>query len=76
MLDFILGKITIIKKQEYESKMEHAKEIMGHVDIEDVVFIALALSVENDGIWTDDADFEKQTKIKIWKTGDILSILK
>lgn len=56
--------------------MEHAKEIMGHVDIEDVVFIALALSVENDGIWTDDADFEKQTKIKIWKTGDILSILK
>lgn len=74
LLTFVLGKIIIIKKQEYESKLEEANEIIGNTDMEDAPFIALALSIENNGIWTDDSDFNKQDSIKIWKTKDILSI--
>ncbi|MBS3060935.1 MAG: hypothetical protein J4432_05530 [DPANN group archaeon] len=33
---------------------------------------ALALSIDNDGLWTADKDFDKQNKIKVWKTKDLI----
>lgn len=48
---------------------------MGHVDEDDVVFIALALSIENDGIWSDDAHFKRQNMIKVFKTEDVVKIM-
>jgi predicted nucleic acid-binding protein len=74
LLNFILEKVTIVKQEGYKSKLEQTKEIMRNVDIEDANYIALALSMENDGIWSDDAHFGKQDKIKIWKTKDIVKI--
>ena len=48
---------------------------MASIDIEDVPFIALALSIGNDGIWSDDNHFQKQKKIKIWKTEEVIKML-
>jgi predicted nucleic acid-binding protein len=76
LLNFILEKVTIVKKEEYKSKLEQADEIMSHIDVEDVNYIALALSRENDGIWSDDAHFQKQDKIKVYKTEDIVKLVK
>lgn len=45
---------------------------MKGVDIDDSIYIALALTKENDGIWSDDSDFEKQSKVKVWKTSEII----
>ena len=45
--------------------MNEAKEIMDKIDPSDTPFIALALVVENDGIWSDDRHFEEQNRIKI-----------
>ena len=39
------------------------------------IIIALALSVENDGIWSHDKHFEEQNKIRIWKTDVLLELL-
>jgi len=50
LLNFILGKVNVVKQEDYKFKLEEAKGILGHVDVEDVPFIALALSIENDGI--------------------------
>jgi len=75
LLNFILEKVTIIKQEEYKSKLEQADKIMGHIDIEDVDYIALALSIENGRIWSDDAHFQKQDKIKSYKTEDIVKIV-
>ncbi len=75
LLDSILDYIDIIKKEDYYSKLKEAIEIIGHIDIEDTNYIALALSIKNDGIWSDDAHFDKQNKIKIWKTKDINNLL-
>ena len=72
LLDFILGKITIIKNEEYESNLEQASIIMGNIDLEDVPFIALALSIENDGIWSDDRDFDRQDSINVCNAEDVL----
>lgn len=75
LLDFLLEKIKIVNQQEYKSKLEQADSIIGHIDVGDVDYIALALSIKNDGIWSDDAHFQKQNKIKVYKTEDIVNII-
>ncbi len=75
LLNFLLRKITIVKQEEYSQKLEQANQIFGNIDIGDVPYIALALSIENDGIWSDDAHFQEQNNIKIYKTEEIIKIL-
>jgi len=49
---------------------------MGKIDRDDVPFIALALSFPNDGIWTEDRHFLKQRRVKVWRTRELLKLLK
>ena len=46
---------------------------MEHIDEEDVVFLSTALSISDSVIWSDDRHFEKQDKVKVLKTEDIIS---
>ena len=55
--------------------MDEAKEIIGKIDEKDIQFVALALSIKNDGIWSNDKHFEKQNKIQIFKTANIINII-
>lgn len=48
--------------------MNEAMSVMKDIDIKDSPIPACALSIPNEGIWTVDKGFEKQTKIPIWKT--------
>lgn len=76
ILDILIERVHIIPKSEVEHHVENAKRIIGDVDMDDVPFIALALAVPNDGIWTEDCDFRKQDKIRIWSTNELMEILK
>lgn len=67
--------IEIVPKEIYEEKQNKAIEIIGKIDIKDVPFISCALTLNVDGIWSDDAHFEKQTKIKVYKTQDLIKLL-
>lgn len=71
LFSLITEKIMIVEKEKYEKYLKEAEKIIGSVDKNDIPFIALALSVSNDGIWTDDSDFYKQNRIKVWRTVDI-----
>ena len=75
LLFAILSKIKIIPKSKYESFINKADELIGKIDPKDIPFLALALSFQNDGIWSDDAHFKKQNKIKAWTTKEIISII-
>ena len=75
ILSLLYSKIFIVDDKVIESKMEEAKVVMDKIDPNDTPFIALALSVESDGIWSHDKHFEKQNKLKIWKTGILLKLL-
>lgn len=66
----------MVPKSEIDAFMPDAKRLIGEIDPDDVPFIALALAIHNEGIWTEDEDFKKQNKIKIWKTEDIINLLK
>ncbi len=59
--------ITLVDIEDFIDKLEEGKEIMASIDIEDVPFIALALSIGNDGIWSDDKHFNSRKKLKSGK---------
>ena len=55
---------------------KEAEKIIGNIDPKDVPFVALALAIENEGIWSNDKHFEEIKQIKIWKTSDLLEYIK
>jgi len=52
-----------------------AFQIMRNIDEDDTSFLALALMINGDGIWTNDPHFKKQNEIKVWKTKDMIKLL-
>src|SRR3989338_6077322 len=74
--EIALKNIETISDLIIQDKMPQAKEIMDKIDEKDTPFIAAALSIKNDGIWSDDRHFEKQDKIKVWNTRDLMDYIK
>jgi predicted nucleic acid-binding protein len=75
VISLIFSNITVVPIKFYTSKWKDAEKIIGDIDRDDIPFFALALTVPNDGIWSNDPHFSKQNKIKIWKTTDLMKYL-
>ena len=67
-------KLIILDDKIILTKMEEAKEIMDNIDPDDTPFIAAALATKAD-IWSDDKHFDKQNKVKVWKTKDLMKFV-
>src|SRR3989344_6832508 len=63
-------KLIILDNNLILSKLNDAKNIMDKIDQDDTPFIAAALATNSD-IWSDDKHFQKQNKVKVWKTKDL-----
>lgn len=74
LLATLFKHIKVISTEEIKENWDKAKEIMGHIDQEDVVFVAAALSLDDSVIWSEDKDFERQTMMKVLKTRDIVNL--
>lgn len=60
----------------YSSKLSEANDLIGKRDPKDVPLVALALSMENDGIFSSDTDFEVvKYKFRIWKGSELLKFI-
>lgn len=75
ILGLLLTNINVVPSEQILQQYAEAKQIMGKIDVGDVPFLALALAVQNDGVWTEDKHFQKQSKIKVFKTADLISLL-
>ncbi len=75
ILSTLFKYIKLIPTEEIIKNWKTAKRIMEHIDPEDVVFVAAALTVENSIIWSNDSDFERQETIQVLKTKDMLKLL-
>lgn len=75
VLSLILENISIIPAQKIKVHFNEANNLIGKVAPNDIPFVALALATENDGIWSNDKDFEVLKDIKVWKTTDIISYI-
>ena len=68
--------VKVVSEEEVKSSLQEAKEIMGEIDPDDVIFIASVLSLgENCAIWSDDDHFQKQSKIRVYTTKEMISEL-
>ena len=73
--ELLIDRINVLPKSNIMKHLTEAREIIGDIDRDDITFIALALSIPNNGIWTEDKHFKKQNIIKIWSTKEILDLL-
>ena len=65
----LFSRVTVIDDNKISKKNYLvAKKIMNEIDENDVPFLALALQVDNKGIWSDDKHFLQQKKVKVWST--------
>ena len=71
ILNKLLEYINLVPLELIRSKVNEATKIMRKIDMKDVIFIAAALTINTDFIWSEDKDFEKQENIKILKTKDL-----
>jgi predicted nucleic acid-binding protein len=72
LLALLFEQITIIPKEEYQKFLKTAQTLID--DIDDVPFVALALAIKVDGIWTDDEDFQTNKHFIVFRTKDFASI--
>lgn len=68
--------IRIIPVEELIPHWDEAKKVMEHIDPEDVTIVATALSQENLIVWSDDAHFDRQNKVLVLKTKDMIFLFK
>lgn len=72
LLSLLLENIQIVPKSAFEHKFLQAKELIGNIDPDDAPFLALALSLKQGVIWTEDKDFRKQKKVKTITTTEMI----
>lgn len=71
VLQKIKEKIVFLSDEVTVMKLEEAFSFMKDIDKNDCIFLAAALAT-NSGIWSDDAHFKKQTKVKVWTTKELV----
>ena len=76
LLNLLLENISVVPAHTIQPYFKKAERIIGNIDPKDVPFVALALAIENEGVWSNDKHFEEIKEIKIWKTSDLLKYLK
>jgi predicted nucleic acid-binding protein len=72
LLEIIMTNINVIPIDEYKKYIPEAFKIMKDIDENDTTFLAVALSLKVDGIWSNDPDLSKQDKIKTYTTKDLI----
>ena len=70
LLEKLKDRMIILNDAFIQNKIREAAIIMDKIDADDTPFVAAALASKAD-IWSDDAHFEKQRKIKVYKTVDL-----
>ncbi|HEY0089503.1 MAG TPA: PIN domain-containing protein [Candidatus Lokiarchaeia archaeon] len=69
-------RIFNVPEQEYSKNIKKAEEIIGSIDSKDIPFLAVALSLNVNGIWSNDKHFQRQKKIPIYYTTKLREYLK
>ncbi len=75
LLHLLLKYVKIVNPIIYFRYLKESKKIIGNIDIKDVPFLACALALDA-LIWSDDKHFQKQDKIKVLTTKDMIELNK
>lgn len=72
VLKLLFEHIEVHPQEKYQSQLKEAESLIE--DSADVPFIALSLALENIPIWSDDAHFQHQKRIKVFTTSELFKI--
>jgi predicted nucleic acid-binding protein len=75
LLSLVMFHIEVVQECVFWPWMEHANRVMGAIDEEDVPFVALALA-RGAVVWSDDKHFQRQDKVKVFTTTELLHMIK
>ena len=74
-LSMLYGHVTLMNEKLLGESTSEARSVMDTIDPGDTPFLALALALPVDGIWSDDKHFQKQCHVKVWTTEALLQEL-
>jgi len=75
LLERLSGYFTIVSADAVARRLPEATRIMAGIDPTDSAYLAAALAVPCDGIWSDDLHFRRQTAIRSWTTPELVAEL-
>jgi predicted nucleic acid-binding protein len=73
LLENLLERVILIPTKFFSESLEEANNEMKLIDPDDVVFLACAISLNAD-IWSNDGDFQKQKKVKVFTTEEFMKL--
>lgn len=73
LIQTLLKYVTVVKDEITLPQKELAFELIGKTDPDDVPIMATALAFPGAAIWTSDKHFQKQGRVKILSTAELLS---
>ncbi len=76
LLSLVMKYITVVPYDKYSKFMKEALKIMVKIDEKDSPYIALALALKADGIWSEDNHFKRQGKVKALDTSEVLALMR
>jgi predicted nucleic acid-binding protein len=71
----LLERISLVPFEDFKHEFLNAVCIMNDIDVTDSAFIAAALGLKAEGIWTEDKDFSKQNVVKVFSTQALIELL-
>lgn len=75
-LKLILKRLKMMPDDYYTDCLAKANQVIGKIDKDDVPYMALALKIKADGIWSYDSDLRGQGIVRIFSTGELLAIIR
>lgn len=72
----LLKHIILVPEEQFSKNLKEANEILGKIDVDDVVFLATAMSIDNSKIWSNDPHLHQQNRIKTLNTEDVVKLMK
>jgi predicted nucleic acid-binding protein len=73
-LKILRGHVTEHEEADYVDKLGKAGALLGGRDPKDTPYVALALALEADGIWTEDRELVSLGGLAVYRTSDIVRL--
>jgi len=76
LLGRLRGRMVVVPEDSLLPFWGEAKAAMEAIDPRDVAYVAAALALPCDGIWSDDAHLKRQTLVTCWTTKELVAVLR
>lgn len=72
IFDLLATNLEIVAIETIAPRLEEAKLAMKEIDESDAPFLALSMSIDCEGIWSNDEHFKKQKLVRVWNTTELV----